>query len=61
MAQFLSDKQFAARYGLTRQWVWQQVRRDPAFPRPIRFTNGCTRFDLRDVLAYESKKKGDAL
>lgn len=61
MNKFISDKQFAERYGLTRQWVWKQVKRDASFPRPIKFTDGCTRFDLDDVIAYEDRKRQTSL
>ena len=60
MNPFLTDAQVADRYAVTRQWGWLQVKRDCTFPRPIKFTNGCTRFAPEDIQAYEEIKKGRA-
>ena len=60
MSAYLTDAQVADRYAVTRQWVWLQVKRDCTFPRPIKFTNGCTRFALEDIQTYEEIKKGRA-
>ena len=54
---WLSDKQMAAHYNVSRTWVWEMAKRDDDFPKPIKFTNGCTRFSRESVEAYDAKKE----
>lgn len=53
---YISDKDFAARYGNHRTWPWRLVKTDPLFPRPVRLSPGCTRWRLADVLEWEAMK-----
>jgi predicted DNA-binding transcriptional regulator AlpA len=54
--QFLSDRQAAERYGVGRATIWRWLREDPSFPRPVRFTPGCTRWSLPELLAWEASR-----
>ena len=55
---YLSDKQLAKRYGVTRTTIWRWARANQ-FPRPIRLGSGCTRWALRSVEAYEERRESD--
>lgn len=57
---FLSDKQVAARYGVTRPTIWGWARDEPTFPRPIKLSPGCTRWKLSEIEAWETTKAGEA-
>ena len=46
---WLTDQQMALRYSCSRKWVWDQAKRDPAFPRHVNFSNGATRFNTARV------------
>ena len=52
---WLTDKQLAERCGCSRQWIWQMARTDQAFPKPIKFTAGCSRFSVADADRYDSE------
>lgn len=55
---YLSDKQIAARYGITRECVWKWARELEGFPQPIRLSPGCTRWRIADLEAWEATKGG---
>jgi len=57
---WLTDKQMALRYSCSRKWIWTQVKRDEDFPRPVKFSNGATRFNAAQADAYDAKKLADA-
>lgn len=57
---FLTDKQLAARYGVTRPTIWGWTRDDPTFPKPIKLSPGCTRWKLAEIEAWEASKAGEA-
>jgi len=57
---FLSDLQIAERWGVTRTTIWRWRKTDPAFPKPVQFSAGCTRWPLADIEAYEAAKAGRA-
>jgi len=52
----LSDKQLAERFSVARTTVWRWMRTDPAFPRPVSLSPGCTRWRLADVEAWEAAR-----
>ena len=54
---YLSDKQLAERYGVTRVCIWRWARAG-RFPQPIKLTPGCTRWRAADVEEWESAKAG---
>ena len=53
---YLSDKQLASRYGVTRTTIWRWSRVNQ-FPKPVRFGSGCTRWALRAVEAWEERRE----
>lgn len=53
---YITDRDFAARYGNHRTWPWRLLKADPTFPKPIRLSPGCTRWRLSDIEAWESTK-----
>jgi len=50
---YVSDKQLAARYGVTRPTIWRWVRENIVFPRPVCLSPGCTRWRLAEIEAWE--------
>ncbi len=50
---FLSDKQVAERYSISRPSVWRWVKSVDGFPAPIQLGVGTTRWALEDLEAYE--------
>ena len=56
---YLSDKQLAERYSVTRPTVWRWAR-EGDFPQPVSLSPGCTRWRLADVEAWEAARDGAA-
>lgn len=54
---FVSDRQLAERYGVSRPTIWAWVKTDPSFPRPKKLSPGCTRWALPEILAWESTRR----
>ena len=54
---FLSDRQVAARYSISRQTPWLWLKQNRAFPRPFIFSKGCTRWRLSDLEKFEESQK----
>ena len=54
---FLSDKQAAGRFGVSRVTVWRWHNQGD-FPKPIKLSAGCTRWRLSDLERWEAKKAG---
>lgn len=54
---YVSDKQVAARYNVTRPTVWRWLKTDPAFPKPISLSPGCTRWRLDEIEAWEAARR----
>lgn len=53
---FLSDKQVAERFGVTRFTVWRWHRQDKNFPRSVSLSSGCTRWKLDDLEDWERRR-----
>lgn len=53
---YLTDRQFAARYGNHRTWTWRALKTDPKFPKPVKLSGGTTRWKLSEILAWEESK-----
>ncbi|MDF3607914.1 AlpA family phage regulatory protein [Paracoccus sp. DMF-8] len=51
--EYLSVKKVAERYGENPATVWRRLQNNPAFPRPVKLSPGCTRWRLADLLAWE--------
>lgn len=52
---YLSDRQVAARYGVSRGTPWRWAKSIPAFPQPIELTPGCTRWKLEELQHWENR------
>jgi predicted DNA-binding transcriptional regulator AlpA len=50
--QYLKAGEVAARLGCSIPTIWRRSR-DGHMPRPVRFSPGCTRWRLSEILAYE--------
>ena len=50
---FLSDRQVAQRYSVSRQTPWGWLKKDTQFPKPVSLSPGCTRWRLSDLEAWE--------
>ena len=53
---FLSDKQVARRYNVKRTSIWRWVQKN-GFPKPLKLSPGCTRWELESIVEWERKKK----
>ena len=51
-----SDADVADRYGNHRSWTWRQLKNDPTFPKPVKFSPGCTRWKISEIEAWEATK-----
>ena len=54
---YLSDRDLAARYRITRASIWRWID-TRALPKPIQFSPGCTRWRLSDLERWETQKIG---
>lgn len=54
---YLSDKQVASRYNVTRPTVWRWVKADSTFPKPISLSPGCTRWRLDEIESWEAARR----
>ncbi len=52
---FLSDKQVAGRYGVTRTSVWRWLKTLEDFPAPVKLSEGCARWTLMSLINWEHK------
>lgn len=57
---YLSDKQIAARFGVSRPAIWKWAKTLSGFPQPVRLTPGCTRWKLADIEQWERSREGGA-
>ena len=53
---YLSDKQVADRYSVSRISIWRWRKTDPNFPQPVSLSPGCTRWRLSDIEAWEASR-----
>lgn len=51
---FLSDREVAVRYGVSRTTVWRWVTVYPNFPKPHHVSLGTTRWFLSELSTYEA-------
>lgn len=52
---YLSDREVADRYGVSRATIWRWRNADPLFPQPIVVSPGTTRWVLSDLLDREAR------
>ena len=53
---FITDKQFADRWGVSRPTIWKMAKADPDFPQPIKLSPGTTRWRLDEVEDHEAAR-----
>lgn len=53
---YVSDKQLATRFGVSRPTVWRWVKSDPDFPKPVKLSPQCTRWRADQVEAWERSR-----
>ena len=53
---YLTDRQVADRYGISRQTVWAWIKRE-SLPSPIRLTAGCVRWSVDDLERWEESRR----
>lgn len=53
---YLSDKQLAARFYVSRLTIWRWHRTDPTFPRSVSLSPQCTRWRLDEIEAWERER-----
>ena len=51
---WITARQVAARYGVNDKLAWHQMRRDPHFPKGVRFSNKMTRWNTADLDTYDA-------
>ena len=56
---YLSDKQLALRYGVSRPTIWRWVK-EGDLPSPIKLGPGSTRWKLSEVEEWEQKRQAEA-
>ena len=54
---FVSDKQLATRYGVSRPTIWRWLKTDSTFPRPVSLSPGCTRWKAAEIEAWEESRE----
>jgi prophage regulatory protein len=54
---YLADKDLANRLAISRQTIWRLVKADPKFPKPVKLSAGCTRWQLSEVEAWAAQKR----
>lgn len=52
---FLSDRQVARRYDVSRATVWRWRKSNPNFPAPKEVSDGTTRWRLSELLVFEDR------
>ena len=52
---WLTDRQVAKRYDVSRATIWRWSKKDPAFPRPIKIGLGSARWSLLGLYRYEAE------
>lgn len=56
-AAYVSDRQIAGRYDISRPTVWAWLKTDPTFPKPVKLSPGCTRWKIADLEDWEAKRR----
>ena len=53
---YIRDTDLAKRYGVSRVTIWRWVR-DGRFPKPIKLSPACTRWNLSAVEQHEAERE----
>ena len=55
---WLSDKQVAARYSVSRITIWRWAREVPEFPTPHKISGNVTRWHAPEIDAFDKRMLG---
>lgn len=58
-AAYLSDRDLAVRYGISRPTVWRWAG-NGTLPAPVKLSEGCTRWRVSDIEARDAERFGGA-
>jgi len=53
---FFSDIQIGRKYGVHRTTIWRWIK-TAGFPKPVKLSPGCTRWDEKLIEDWESKRR----
>lgn len=54
---YISDLQISARYRVHRSTPWRWANTDPSFPKPVKLSPGCTRWNLAELERWEASRR----
>jgi len=54
---YVSDKQLAARFGVSKPCIWRWAREHSDFPKPYKLSPGCTRWKVAEIEAWEAARE----
>lgn len=54
---YVSDKQLAARFGVSKPCIWRWTREYSDFPKPYKLSPGCTRWKVSEIEAWEKSRE----
>jgi predicted DNA-binding transcriptional regulator AlpA len=60
MNKYGSDREIGEMLAVSRATVRRWARTDPTFPKPVKFSEGCTRWRIADIEAWAATKREDA-
>ena len=55
--EYVSDRQIGGRFAVSKATVPRWARIDPTFPKPVKLSEGCTRWRLADIEAWAAAKR----
>lgn len=55
--QYLSDRQVASRFNISKATVWRWHENNPDFPRRLKLSPGTSRWRLSDLVRFETKRR----
>lgn len=56
---YLSVIQISDRYGVHPSTPWRWAKTDPNFPKPVKLSPQCSRWNLSEIEAWETAKAGE--
>ena len=56
-ATYATVKAVAGRYDCHVATIWRLLKTDPTFPKPVKISEGCTRWRIADLEAWEAHRQ----
>lgn len=56
---WISPKRAAEMFDISQATLWRWVKYQPGFPRPVKLSPGCTRFNLQQLSEFARAKQGE--